>query len=103
MSEIWIKVLQGTNPGDKKYFWDRYNDQVHWDPPPGVRVVWTMERHQETGRVYYWNKDTRESIWTLPPLGQQPQQQQQHPAEGWSSSRDGGGSSRWQRRLRRED
>ena len=38
----------------------------HWQPPPGVKVVWNGERNEE-GLVWYWHS-TRVSTFDLPPL-----------------------------------
>ena len=41
----------------RRYYWNASKEDVLWDPPPGVRVLWAAEKHPETGKTYYWNKD----------------------------------------------
>eukprot|EP00930_Biecheleria_cincta_P026633 TRINITY_DN18745_c0_g1_i1.p1 TRINITY_DN18745_c0_g1~~TRINITY_DN18745_c0_g1_i1.p1 ORF type:complete len:589 (-),score=122.48 TRINITY_DN18745_c0_g1_i1:85-1851(-) len=65
MSDVWVEV----RTEDRRYYWNAANEEVIWEPPPGVRVVWATERHPDTGKVYYWNKETSESVWSLPQPG----------------------------------
>ncbi|CAJ1459378.1 unnamed protein product, partial [Effrenium voratum] len=60
--DLWVEV----RTGERRYYWNASKEDVLWDPPPGVRVVWAAEKHPETGKTYYWNKETSESVWTLP-------------------------------------
>ena len=46
---------------------DNSGEPYYWQPPPGVKVVWIGERNVE-GLVWYWHRDTRVSVFDLPPL-----------------------------------
>ena len=61
----WVR-LKDDNSG-KPYYFNRRTLSTVWKPPPGVKVVWIGERNEE-GLVWCWHRDTRVSVFDLPPL-----------------------------------
>ena len=60
----WVE-LRGVD--GKTHFWNRRSNEIAWNPPEGIKVVWVGEQ-PATGGVWYWHKETRASTYFLPPL-----------------------------------
>lgn len=83
MSDVWVEVVVEKAPG-QNYFYNRETEQVSWQRPDGVTIIWRM--HTDAAeRTYYKNVRSGERVWSLPSAtGRQQENHAQH--QDWSAT-----------------
>ena len=64
-----VKEKDGAFGKEKVYYLNSVTNQRSHEPPPPLPKGWKEALHKDSGRVYYYNKDTRETTFEFPGNG----------------------------------
>ena len=64
-----VKEKDGAFGKEKVYYLNTVTNQRSHEPPPPLPKGWKEALHKDSGRVYYYNKQTRETTFEFPGNG----------------------------------
>jgi len=64
-----VKEKDGAFGKEKVYYLNTVTNQRSHEPPPPLPKGWKEALHKDSGRVYYYNKETRETTFEFPGNG----------------------------------
>ena len=65
-----VKEKDGAFGKEKVYYYNTVTNQTSHEPPPPLPKGWKEALHKDSGRVYYYHKETRQSTFEFPTADQ---------------------------------